>query len=86
MTRERLEVFREYLEKWPWEQYETMPIAKVEADYLLELFARKDRDAERSAAWYQAHRDQVLEQANKRNKEKAYIKKGVKDVDIWKQT
>ena len=66
MTKERLKVFKEYLRKWPWDRYSTMPIAKEEADYLIELFDKKEREAAQKAAWYQGHKEKCIEKGKAR--------------------
>lgn len=81
MTRERLEVFKEYLRKWDFALIPLMPIAEEEAEYLKTLFDRKDREREQKHEYYEQHRDHLVQSANEsyeRKKAQAFIKRAKK--------
>ena len=73
---EREEYFRDYLDNWDFELFPLMPINEGDAEMLRDIFAKRQKDREYKAQWYQEHKEEKLAQSNKRNKEKAFIKKG----------
>ena len=77
MTKERLAAFKEYLRKWDFAMMPLMPIAEVEAEYLVELFDRMDKEAEQKHEYYMQNQEKLIQSAREsyqRNKAKAFIK------------
>lgn len=77
MTKERKEMFIEYLRKWDFAVMPLMPIAEEEAEYLVDLFERMDREAEQKHEYYMQNQEKFIRSAKEsyqRNKAKAFIK------------
>ena len=77
MTRERLEVFKEYVRKWDFGLMPLMPIAEEEAEYLKDLFDKMDREAEQKHEYYMQNQDKFIQQSKEsyqRKKAQAFIK------------
>lgn len=58
MTKERKEVFKEYIRKWDFNMFPLMPIAEAEAEWLIELFDRMDRQKARHHDWYMENQEE----------------------------
>ena len=81
MTKERKEMFIEYLRKWDFALMPLMPIAEEEAEYLIELFDRMEREAAQKHDYYMKNQDKYIQKANEsyeRKKAQAFIKRGIK--------
>lgn len=51
-TRQRREMFKEYVRKWDFDKYPLMPIAEKEAEWLIEIFDRIDNRRKYSSKYY----------------------------------
>lgn len=81
MTRERLETFKDYLRKWDFAVMPLMPIAEEEAEYLIELFNRMEREATQKHDYYMQNQEKFIQcskESYQRKKAEAFIKRAKK--------
>ena len=77
MTLERIEILKEFLQKWDFELMPLMPIAEPEAKYLLKLLEEKEKKSIKRHEYYVRNRDTYISKAKEtydKKKAQAFIK------------
>ena len=77
MNREQIEYFKGWVRDWDFELFPTMPIRKIEAEYLVKLFDQMDKEREKKHQWYVENRqdhNNRMKDYYQESKAKAFIK------------
>lgn len=75
MNREQKELFKKEIRRWNFDRYSQMPIARAEAEWIIEIFDSMDRQRELHRKRYQENREELNALSKARYRKKKEEKK-----------